>query len=465
LNTINPNVQFNILVVEDNNTMREGIARVVQKMGHSAVLATDGEQALSEFGKQRFQLMITDYKLPGIDGISLLQKVKQQSQETEVLVITAYGTIELAVQAIQKGAADFITKPFSPEELSLKVNNILTRIREKDALRRISEENLYLRDQVEVQFNYGEIIGNSPTMQEVYRTIEKVARGDSSIIIYGESGTGKELVARAIHKASPRKDRAFIRVNCGALAEGVLESELFGHEKGSFTGALKRKKGRFELAHGGSIFLDEIGDIPLATQVKLLRVLQEKEFERVGGEETLTADVRVIAATHKNLKKEIKTGNFREDLYYRLHIIPIYLPPLRERKEDIPLLADHFIRKIMQELKIPDLTIHKKAVEKLLIYDWPGNVRELENVLERAAVLCEKEQILPTDLPHFADTGESSVTISENNLNLNQTLEMVEKQLLEKAMERARGIKTEAAKLLGIKTSALYYKLEKYRMT
>lgn len=456
--------QFNILVVEDNDTMREGIARVVQKMGHGTVLAVDGEGALSEFNKHRFQLMITDYKLPGMDGIALLQKVKEKSLETEVLVITAYGTIELAVQAIQKGAADFITKPFSPEELTIKVNNILARIREKEELRRISEENLYLRDQVEVQFNYGEIIGNSPAMQKVYRTIEKVAKGDSSVIIYGESGTGKELVARAIHKASARKDRAFVRVNCGALAEGVLESELFGHEKGAFTGALKRKKGRFELAHQGSVFLDEIGDIPLATQVKLLRVLQEKEFERVGGEETLTVDVRVIAATHKKLKEEIERGNFREDLYYRLHIIPIYLPPLRERKEDIPVLTEHFIRKIAQELKIPDLTIHEQAMQKLLTYDWPGNVREFENVLERAAVLCEEGQILPTDLPHLLESRESPVTISENNLNLNQTLESVEKQLLEKAMDRARGIKTEAAKLLGIKTSALYYKLQKYGM-
>ncbi|MFQ5772682.1 MAG: sigma-54 interaction domain-containing protein, partial [bacterium] len=256
--------------------------------------------------------------------------------------------------------------------------------------------------------------------------------------------------------------RAFIRVNCGALAEGVLESELFGHEKGAFTGALKRRKGRFELAHLGSIFLDEIGDIPLATQVKLLRVLQEKEFERVGGEETLSVDVRIIAATNKNLKAQIEKGAFREDLYYRLHIIPIYLPPLRERKEDIPILTKHFIQKIAHDLKMPNLSIEEETVEKLSTYQWPGNIREFENVLERAAVLCEQQKIRTEDLPLFTDARESSDLFSINNLDLNQTLTTVEKQLIEKAMTQAHGVKTVAARLLGVKTSALYYKLEKY---
>ncbi len=456
------NASANILIVEDNDTMREGMARVIEKLGHHTDEAADGEQALSRFGTNRFHLLITDYKLPGMDGISLLQKVKQISPETEVLVITAYGTIELAVEAVQKGAADFITKPFSPDELTLKVNKLLERIREREELNRIAEENVYLRDQFDGQFNYGEIVGNSPAMKEVYRTIEKVAKGDSSVIIYGESGTGKELVARAIHKASLRRERALIRVNCGALAEGVLESELFGHERGAFTGALRRKKGRFELAHRGSIFLDEIGDIPLATQVKLLRVLQEKEFERVGGEETLEVDVRVIAATNKNLKEEIAKGRFREDLYYRLHIIPIYLPPLRERKEDLPLLTEHFIKRNRSELNLPRLSIDSGAAAKLACYSWPGNVRELENVLERAAVLCDEQQIRAKDLPLFMEKGASPELIAGSSLDLNRTLESVEKQLIEKALEQARGIKTEAARLLGVKTSALYYKLEKY---
>ncbi len=454
--------KFKILIVEDNDTMREGISRVVQKMGHLTVETSDGEQALSEFAKTQFDFMITDYKLPGMDGIALLQKLKATSPDTEVLIITAYGTIELAVEAMQKGAADFITKPFPPEELSLKVNKILERIKERAEMDRISEENLYLRDQVDVQFNFGEIVGQSPAMQNVYRTIEKVARGDSSVIIYGESGTGKELIARAIHKASPRRNRAFIRVNCGALAEGVLESELFGHEKGAFTGAVKRKKGRFELAQHGSIFLDEIGDIPLQTQVKLLRVLQEKEFERVGGEETLSVDVRIIAATNKNLQEEIEKGDFREDLYYRLHIIPIYLPPLRERMADIPILTEHFISKISNELNVANLSIDNYAVEKLKDYEWPGNIREFENVLERAAVLCDEGYIKLADLPIFTDSRAVGDLQSTSDLDLNMALESLEKQLIEKALDRARGIKTEAAKILGIKTSALYYKLEKY---
>lgn len=456
------NPKYNFLIVEDNDTMREGIVRVVEKMGHKAVETADAEQAEKQLSKTKFDLLISDYKLPGMTGIELLEKIKLISPETEAMLITAYGSIELAVEAMKKGAADFITKPFSPEELTLKVNLILERVQRKAELQRVSEENRYLRDQLDGQFNFGEIIGNSPAMQAIFRTIEKVAKGDSSIIIYGESGTGKELVAHAIHNTSPRKDRAFIRVNCGALAEGVLESELFGHEKGAFTGAIKRRKGRFELAQSGSIFLDEIGDIPLGTQVKLLRVLQEKEFERVGGEETLSVDTRIIAATSKNLQEEIKRGNFREDLYYRLHIIPIHLPPLRERKEDISLLTEHFIKKISKEVNIPELKIEAQAIDKLRRYNWPGNVREFENVLERAAVLSEDAHILASDLPLFSEGAQTLTYSQPDGLNLNRTLETTEKQLLEKAMDKARGVKTEAAKLLDIKTSALYYKLEKY---
>jgi len=456
------NSKYNFLIVEDNDTMREGIVRVVEKMGHRAVETADAEQAEKQLSKTKFDLLISDYKLPGMTGIELLEKIKLISPETEAMLITAYGSIELAVEAMKKGAADFITKPFSPEELTLKVNLILERVQQKAELQRVSEENRYLRDQLDGQFNFGEIIGNSPAMQAIFRTIEKVAKGDSSIIIYGESGTGKELVAHAIHNTSPRKDRAFIRVNCGALAEGILESELFGHEKGAFTGAIKRRKGRFELAQSGSIFLDEIGDIPLGTQVKLLRVLQEKEFERVGGEETLSVDTRIIAATSKNLQEEIKRGNFREDLYYRLHIIPIHLPPLRERKEDISLLTEHFIKKISKEVNIPELKIDAQAIDKLRRYNWPGNVREFENVLERAAVLSEDAHILASDLPLFSEGAQTLTYSQPDGLNLNRTLETTEKQLLEKAMDKARGVKTEAAKLLDIKTSALYYKLEKY---
>lgn len=454
---------YHILIVEDNDTMRAGMLRVLKKLGFQIDEFADAERAVKKFRTTDFDLVISDYKLPGMTGIDFLEKIKQKRPETEVLLITAYGTIELAVEAMQKGAADFITKPFSPEELALKVKKIIEKIKRNSELRRLMEENSYLREQVNEQFNFGDIIGKSTSMRHVFETIKKVARGDSSVIIYGESGTGKEMVARAIHKISRRKDRAFVRVNCGALAEGLLESELFGHEKGAFTGAIKRKKGRFELAEKGTIFLDEIGDIALNTQVRLLRVLQEKEFERVGGEETLKADVRIIAATNKNLQEEINTGRFREDLYYRLHIIPITLPPLRERKEDIPILTAHFVRKIGSELGIPHLSIEDDVLTYFSDYNWPGNVRELENIIERAAVLCDNETIRVKDLPFFS-VPQSNVSLLHGDLDLNHTLEHLEKQLIEKALAKAGGVRTEAARLLNIKTSALYYKLEKYEL-
>ncbi len=438
------------------------MVRVIAKLGHQVIETSDAEDALDKFKNAQIHLMVTDYKMLGMNGIELLAEVNKLSPETEVMMVTAFGSIELAVQAMQRGATDFITKPFSPDELSVKVQRLAEHIHAKQELRRVSDENRYLREQVEGQFNFGEIIGESEAMRAIFRTVEKVARGDSSVIVYGESGTGKELVARAIHKASPRRQNAFVRVNCGALAEGVLESELFGHERGAFTGAVKRRKGRFELAQNGSIFLDEIGDIPLGTQVKLLRVLQEREFERVGGEETLNVDVRIIAATNKDLLSEIKKGQFREDLYYRLHIIPIHLPPLRERKDDIPFLADHFIKKLGSDLSMPHLSITQEARQRLLEYDWPGNIREFENVLERAAVLSDNQEIHPSDLPLVGISAADSPPAGSNELDLTQSLETLEKSLLQKALAQSRGVKSEAARLLGIKTSAFYYKLEKY---
>jgi len=447
--------------------MREGMAAIIGKMGHECAVASSGQAGLALVDQRAFDLIVTDYRMEGMDGIEVLKQSKMKAPGTEVLIITAYGTIELAVEAMKLGAVDFITKPFSHDEFKLKIERLLERVQERKELARISDENIYLRDELEEQFNYGEIIGKSRAMQEVYRTIEKVAATDSSVLIYGESGTGKELVARAIHKQSPRKDKPFIRVNCGALVETLLESELFGHEKGAFTGATKRKKGRFELAHQGSIFLDEIGDISPAMQLKLLRVLQEKEFERVGSEETIQVDVRVLAATNKNLSELVQQGKFREDLFYRLHIIPIYLPPLRERKEDIPLLAQHFLKQLAGELNKPVRQLSDAALEKLVNYSWPGNVRELENVLERAIVLSDKPVIDAADLPILQATGTDRLPndlLDRFRLNLNETLAAVEKQLIEKALNQTQGNKNQAAKLLGIGTSLLYYKLEKYNL-
>ena len=452
-----------VLLIEDNDTMREGMAQILKKMRFDVTEAKDGKSGLDIFAKEKFAIVVTDYKMAGADGMEVLGRVKKLAPETEVMLITAYGSIELAVQAMQEGAADFINKPFSHSEFRVKIEKIVKKIKQDTELRRLSDENIYLREELEGQFNFGEIIGESSKMQEVYRTIQKVAATDSSVLIYGESGTGKELVARAIHKAGPRNNRPFVRINCGALAEGVLESELFGHERGAFTGAIRRKRGRFELAHTGSIFLDEIGDLPLNTQVKLLRVLQEREFERVGGEDTLSVDVRVIAATNRDLKRLVKEEKFREDLYYRLHIIPINIPPLRKRKSDIRALSSHFLQRIAVNLVRPGLCLSGDALSHLQSYHWPGNVRELENILERAAVLSDGNRIEARDLPLLtAGLVDADMQSSDDDLSLVQMLERIEKQFIEKALQRANGMKTEAAKLLGIKTSALYYKLEKY---
>lgn len=456
-----------ILIIDDNDTMREGMAAIIQKLNFECDESKDGNSALNLAKKNDYDLVVTDYRMQGLNGIEVLKQVKNLSPKTEVMVITAYGSIELAVEAMKYGAVDFITKPFSHDEFKIKVQRILDRIKEKMELSRISDENIYLREKLDEQFNYGEIIGNSKLMKDVYRTIQKVAATDSSVLIYGESGTGKELVARAIHKMSPRKTKPFIRVNCGALAETLLESELFGHEKGAFSGAIKRKKGRFELAQQGSIFLDEIGDISLNMQTKLLRVLQEREFERVGGEETIQADVRILAATNKHLSEQVEKGKFREDLYYRLFIIPVYLPALRDRKEDIPLLVNHFLKKLATDLKKTPIEISEAALEKLVDYHWPGNVRELENVLERALVLCENQEIDERDLPILSPSNSVKLppnTIDGNSLDLNETLYKVEKQMIEKAMNKTDGNKSQAARILGIKTNLLYYKLEKYNL-
>lgn len=458
------NHKLHLYLIEDNAAMREGLEQVARRQGHEVKSFERAEAALQALATAPADLILSDYRLPGMNGLELLEKVKALRPACEVMVMTAFGSIELAVQAMQKGAADFITKPISPEELTLKLERFAQRLAQRRELESLQEQNLYLREQEEKQFNFGEIIGQAQPMQEVFRMLQKVAPTDSSVIIYGESGTGKELVARAIHKNSNRSTGPFVRVNCGALSETLLESELFGHEKGAFTGALKRKLGRFELAQAGTIFLDEIGDISPNLQIKLLRVLQEKEFERVGGEETVSVDVRVIAATHRILKEEVASGRFREDLYYRLHIVPINLPALRQRLDDLPVLVEHFLQRLGHELRKPNLQIAPAALDMMRNYHWPGNVRELENVLERAAVLCEGADITLADLPPLVKDRNAILSLSDDNLDLNKTLEEVERAMLERAMTRAHGVKAEAARILGIKTTTLLYKLGKYGM-
>ncbi|RDV38150.1 sigma-54-dependent Fis family transcriptional regulator [Bradymonadaceae bacterium TMQ3] len=454
-----------VLVVEDNETLREGIVQVLKRMGHAALAAEGGRQGLACFQESRPDLVITDLKMDEVDGMQVLASIRAQRPEAMVIMITAFGSIETAVEAMQAGAFDFLPKPFPPELLRAKVSRALEVGAERARAERLVEENAILREDVAGSFDEA-IVGDSQAMATILERVRRVAGSESTVYIHGESGTGKELVARAIHKASPRAGGPFVKVNCSALAEGLLESELFGHEKGAFTGAHKRRLGRFELAEGGTIFLDEIGDIQPSTQLKLLRVLQEREFERVGGEETLHADVRVVTATHRNLREEVARGRFREDLFYRLHIIPVELPPLRERREDVPALARHFVEKLAERTRSQARRMGEEAMALLTGYEWPGNVRELENVIEHALVFARGESIGVEDLPPALGGGTRALEGMDLSAveasSLPEVLEALERSLIVAALEKARGIKAETARLLGIKSSALYYKLEKY---
>ncbi len=452
-----------ILVIEDQETLREAILEAFEELGVKAAGAGTAAEGWELFQEERASLVLTDLRLEEPEaGLDVIRKVRGLAPETEVLLMTAFGTVEVAVEAMRSGASDFLLKPFSLDHLLEKVRKILEIVRDRRELARERTRSSLLEDELTRKVNLGEIVGRSAVMEALFQKIEKVAAAQSSVLVLGESGSGKELVARAVHQRSPRSEEPFVRVNCGALSEGVLESELFGHEKGAFTGAVKQRRGRFELAHGGTIFLDEIGEVPAATQVKLLRVLQERQFERVGGEETLTVDVRVIAATNRDLGEEVKAGRFREDLYYRLYVIPLEVPPLRERPDDIPLLCQHFIERICREMNRSPLDVSPEASKLLRVYGWPGNVRELENVIERAIVLCEGDEIRPGDLPFSGRDDTPSVQIPDGFPPLREVVERVEQQMIERAMAAAEGVKTEAAKLLDIKPSVLYYKLEKY---
>ncbi len=462
-----------ILIIDDHDSMREGLELLLRRRGHRTLSAESGARGLQLLEESGAELVITDLKMAGMDGLQVLRRVREEFPDTDVLVITAYGTIETAVEAMKLGAADFLTKPFASEEFAVRIDRLVQTREERDRLRRenlsLRVENTFLKEgrKEPDEARYGDIVGDSEAMRRVFRWIDRVARSDSTVMIYGESGTGKELVARAIHAASSRHSGPFVRVNCGALAESLLDSELFGHEKGAFTGAERRRRGRFELAHGGTLFLDEVATVAPQTQVRLLRVLQERELERVGGEETISVDVRVIAATNLPPERLLEGSGFREDLFYRLHVVPLTLPPLRDRREDIPVLARHFLLKLRDRTRTPVNGITDAALDRLGRYSWPGNVRELENVIERALVLAEGEELDLSSLPpleSFRTNGdpEPVPTLSPDGMDLNRIVEGMEERLLRQALEQSAGVKAEAARLLGLKPSALYYKLEKY---
>ncbi len=430
--------------------MQESLSRE----GYTVKAFGSAPPALEFIQQTPVDLIVTDLRMEPLDGLQLLKQVKQDYPQIEVILVSAYGSVQDAVQAMRDGAADFLTKPFSPDELRIRVAKVLQKQKQERKISQLIEQNRFLSEELSAEFST--MIGRSSEMRDVLQMIERVAGEDSAVLISGESGTGKELAAWAIHKHSKRSEKPFIRVNCAALNDNLLESELFGHEKGAFTGAVRQKKGRFELADHGTLFLDEIGDISPAMQVKLLRALQEKEFERVGGEATIKVDVRIITATNKELSELIRQQKFREDLFYRLNVIPLHLPALRERKDDIPLLVQHFLSKLNSTKKI-DST----GIELLQNYPWPGNIRELENLMERLHVISPQDEISAGLIARYLSSG-NSVSASYENLPLEQALFTFEKNLIQDAMKRADGVKNRAAKLLGIGTSALYYKLEKF---
>ena len=447
-----------ILVVDDEQSMRDFLAIMLKKEAHEVTTAGNGEAALLAAQAEIFDLVITDVKMPGTDGLEVLRTIKDISPETAVIMITAYATAETAVEAMKLGAYDYIIKPFKIDELKLIINNSL----EKRSLRK---ENLLLKREMESRAGFENFVGKSLPMQKVFALIRQVAATNSTVLITGESGTGKELVAKAVHFNSSRKTGPFVTVNCGALPETLLESELFGYMKGSFTGATSNKQGLFEAAHGGTIFLDEISATTQALQIKLLRVLQEREFMRVGGTSPIRVDVHVVAASNKNLQAEVTKGMFREDLFYRLNVIPIHLPPLRERKDDIPLLVDFFLKKLLAGKEPKRIT--PEAMSALMHFRWPGNVRELENTVERLVILCSGDTVRLEHVPDALRAGESSIDlipmdIPEEGMNMEDLLENAERTLLHKALEKTGGVKTEAAKLLGLSFRSFRHRLQKY---
>ena len=447
-------MKFNVLIVDDEKNIRAGLGKAIEMDGHNVILAEDGQRALEIVESDEIDLIIADLKMPRISGEELLKRIVQTYPTLPVIILTGHGTIESAVRAMRDGAYDFLTKPVNLDRLSLLVKRALS-------TRELVLQHRALQEELDQRRQFANIVAKSAEMRRVFDVVRQVAPTRASVLVTGDSGVGKELVADAIHNLSNRKQKPFIKVHCAALSESLLESELFGHEKGSFTGAVARKRGRFELAHTGTIFLDEIGEINPSVQIKILRVLQEKTFERVGGEETMEVDVRIISATNKDLKEEIAKGTFREDLYYRLNVVNIHIPPLRERKEDIPLLAAAFVKEFAQENEKQVDGIDPKARSLLYNYSWPGNVRELRNCLESAVVMSKGNVIISDDLP------PSIVTDSESNhvrIQLGVTMGEAEKEIIRANLAAQNGNKSRTAETLGIGRKTLHRKIAEYQL-
>jgi DNA-binding NtrC family response regulator len=446
-------MKYRILIVDDEAIVRDFISEVLIRMGYAPLAAENGERALEYLKRSEFDVVISDFKMPGISGIELLKETLQLWPDCRFIIITAFGTIEQAVGAMKIGAHDYITKPISPDHLEMVVSKALE-------YKTLKLENKILRREISEKYSFENIIGKAAPMKKVFELIQRAGPAESTILISGESGTGKELVARAIHFNSQRAIGPFIKMNCAALPEGLIESELFGHEKGAFTGAIRSTRGRFELADGGTLLLDEISEIPPSLQAKLLRVLQEKEFERIGSGQSIRTNVRVIATSNRDLKEEIAKGTFRDDLYYRLNVIPIDLPPLRQRREDIPLLGEYFLDKFSQKMGIPVKTLAEKSMELFMQYTWPGNVRELENIIERATVISRNQELKPADFP--AEISAGIPDAGKGGFEVGLTIDNAEKMLILKTLKANNGNKTRAAEILGISSRTLRNKLQEY---
>lgn len=443
-----------VLIVDDEKNTREGLARALRR-SYEVLIAESGTAALNILSEKPVDVMLSDLRMPGMDGMTLMQRALAGSPQLVCILLTAYGNIETAVDAMRHGATDFLTKPVNLEQLELVLQRALRS-------HRAETENVQLREQLDRKFGMENIIGNSPEMQQVFDTVRQVAASRATVLIQGESGTGKELIAKAIHRLSSRKNGTFVPVHCAALSSSLLESELFGHEKGAFTGAAERRKGRFELADGGSLFLDEIGEVDASVQVKILRALEERRFERVGGQESIDVDTRLIAATNRDLKRMVAEGKFREDLYYRLYVVVIQLPALRERKSDIPLLLKHYLDLFNQENNRAIEGFSPDALDLLMAYRWPGNVRELRNVVEQMVVLSRSQRIGVRDLPaHLRETGSLGGTLQVEG----GTLEDMEKRALLQALKEFGGNRTHAAEKLGISRRTLHRKIAEYGFT